>query len=163
MYVSNIANAHTLRATRHCELHRPRIPRNGNASQSPTLYFRGRYFASSPRPILLKPSYYLGLECESHKFFRIKSYLSNKSRPSAFEGKRLAERAIKKRHVNSTATKMAFPLTEDRLPQKRKAKVFGTFSQKVHTPPEVEWGAYYMWLGKLTQGRREGRCNMDGV
>ena len=34
---------------------------------------------------------------------------------------------------------MAFPLTEDRLPQKRKAKVFGTFLQKVQQKhPAVE-------------------------
>ena len=51
------------------------------------------------------------------------------------------ERANKKRHVNRTDTKAAFPRAEDTHPQKRKAQVFGTFSQKVHTHPEIERGA----------------------
>ena len=37
IYVNNIAHAYILRGARHCSLHRPRVPRNGNALQSPHL------------------------------------------------------------------------------------------------------------------------------
>ena len=44
IYVNNIAHAYILRGTRHCSLHRPRVPRNSNALQSLTLYVRGIYY-----------------------------------------------------------------------------------------------------------------------
>ena len=56
---------------------------------------------------------------------------------------------------------MAFPLTEDRHPQKRKANVFGTFSQKVRkNQPEVERRADAVWMGggKRVGGIRESEA-----
>ena len=122
-----------LRGAGHSALHHPRIPRNGNALHSPTLYVRGMYFAPSSHSILLQPSFYLGLGYESHKFFRIKSYHSNKSRPSAFEGKMTGRwRWRLKRRTSYLREAGVSDINTNPTPSKTQGQCFWYFSKKVH-------------------------------
>ena len=132
VYLINICeqyNTHIFGA-RHSEPHRTRVPRNSNALQSPTFYVRRTYyrchiitFSTYGLPNLPRGSFTL---FHTHIYYNKYNFgrriLRGKWRDGG-DGDRNADQV--------TCAKRAFQTsTPTRHPQKRKAKVFGTFPKK---------------------------------